>query len=46
MRAVLLFLFYYLMVAPIGTLSRLVRDPLSRRADASATSYWIFAEKT
>lgn len=46
MRAVLLFLFYCLVITPFGALGRLVRDPLSRRADPSVTSYWILAERT
>lgn len=44
MRTLLLFLFYYLVVTPVGVLSRLVRDPMSRRSDPSATTYWIPSE--
>ncbi|GLU49804.1 hypothetical protein [Nocardiopsis ansamitocini] len=44
MRTFLLFLSYYLVVTPVGLLSRLVRDPLSRRANPNATTYWISSE--
>lgn len=43
MRA-LLPLLYYLVITPAGLLGRLVRDPLSRRPDTHATTYWIPAE--
>lgn len=37
---------YYLLITPIGLLSRVVRrDPLTRRFDREATSYWV-ARKT
>ncbi|MBT2383374.1 hypothetical protein [Streptomyces sp. ISL-11] len=41
MRKPLLIAVYYLLVTPIGLLSRLVRDPLTRRWDRGARSYWI-----
>ena len=41
MIAVPLALVYYLVLTPIGLVSRLVRDPLRRRFDARAASYWI-----
>ncbi|MCW2502789.1 MAG: hypothetical protein JWO79_1073 [Actinomycetia bacterium] len=41
MTAVPLALVYYLLVTPIGLVSRLVRDPLRRRKDPRAASYWI-----
>ncbi|MEV7808305.1 hypothetical protein AB0O28_35685 [Microbispora sp. NPDC088329] len=46
MRALLLFLFYYLVVTPAGLLARLVRDPLSRRRNPDAATYWIPSEKS
>ncbi|WP_169807284.1 hypothetical protein [Herbidospora cretacea] len=45
MRTFLLFLLYHLVVTPAGLLTRLVRDPLSRRADADATTYWIPSDR-
>ena len=42
MRKPLLIAVYYLLVTPAGLLSRLVgRDPLARRWDRGARSYWI-----
>ncbi|MDQ1741140.1 MAG: hypothetical protein QOE53_2792 [Pseudonocardiales bacterium] len=41
MRTLLLFLLYYLIVTPIGALSRLVRDPLKREWNQRADTYWI-----
>jgi hypothetical protein len=41
MRTLLLFLLYYLIVTPLGKLSRLVRDPLKRDWNERAESYWI-----
>jgi hypothetical protein len=38
---VLLVTTYFLVVAPVGWVSRLVHDPLSRRRDRRATTYWI-----
>ncbi|SOD62817.1 hypothetical protein SAMN06297387_107191 [Streptomyces zhaozhouensis] len=32
---------YVLVVVPVGLVTRLVRDPLRRRPDRAATSYWI-----
>jgi hypothetical protein len=31
---------YAVVVLPVGLVARLVRDPLRRRPDASAASYW------
>jgi hypothetical protein len=31
---------YFLVATPAGWLSRLVHDPLSRRRDPTATTYW------
>ncbi|GGO05652.1 hypothetical protein GCM10010116_11090 [Microbispora rosea subsp. aerata] len=45
MRALLLFLLYYLVVTPAGLVARLVRDPLARRKDPDAATYWIPSEK-
>ncbi|MGP3999334.1 hypothetical protein [Streptomyces sp. 8N706] len=42
MQRLLLALAYYLVVTPAGLLSRLVRDPLRRRPDGKATTYWVF----
>ncbi|MER5768951.1 hypothetical protein [Streptomyces sp. NPDC001985] len=40
MRTLLLLILYYLVVTPAGLLSRLVRDPLTRRWNRSAETYW------
>jgi hypothetical protein len=31
---------YFLVVTPVGWASRLIHDPLSRRRDRRARSYW------
>jgi len=36
----LLALAYAVVVLPVGLVARLVRDPLRRRPDAAAVSYW------
>lgn len=41
MRRVLLFVVYFLLVTPVGLLSRLTWDPLHRRWRAGAASYWL-----
>ena len=41
MRTVLLALVYYLVVTPIGLLTRAIKDPLSRGWDPVAASYWV-----
>lgn len=41
MRNLLLSIAYFALVVPAGLLSRLVRDPLSRRVDRNADTYWI-----
>jgi hypothetical protein len=43
MRNILLFLLYVLVVTPVGLVWRVVRDPLKRRVDRRAASYWIAA---
>jgi hypothetical protein len=40
-RKVLLFALYILVVTPAGLAARAVRDPLRRRLDTRARSYWI-----
>ncbi|AJT63820.1 hypothetical protein [Streptomyces chattanoogensis] len=40
MRTALLAFLYAFVVTPIGLLRRLVRDPLSRRWDPRAHTYW------
>jgi hypothetical protein len=42
LRGLLLLLAYYVVVLPVGITTRLLRDPLRRRLDRRATSYWIF----
>ncbi|MGW3205730.1 hypothetical protein [Streptomyces sp. NPDC001135] len=41
MRKALLTITYFLLITPIGLLSRLVRDPLARKWDQKADTYWI-----
>jgi hypothetical protein len=45
MRTLLLLLAYYLVVTPVGLVGRLVRDPMSRRWDKGAQSYWILTAR-
>ncbi len=33
---------YYLVLTPVALLVRLVRDPLHRRRDSRADTYWTF----
>lgn len=40
MKNVLLFLAYLALFAPAGALARLARDPLRRRVQRAAPSYW------
>ncbi|MEU0157660.1 hypothetical protein ABZ154_02135 [Streptomyces sp. NPDC006261] len=40
MRTFLLLIAYYLVVTPIGLLSRLVDDPLARRWNRRTATYW------
>ncbi|MFD6156625.1 hypothetical protein ACFWF7_18815 [Nocardia sp. NPDC060256] len=40
MRTPLLAPIYFLLVTPLGLLLRLIRDPLHRRWDRQAFSYW------
>jgi hypothetical protein len=42
MQGLLLAVVYYLVVTPVGLLSRLIRDPLRRRPDRKASTYWVF----
>ncbi|WP_196942763.1 hypothetical protein [Streptomyces sclerotialus] len=41
MRAVLLFLLYYLVVTPAGLLVRVFHDPLHRARQPHRNTYWI-----
>ncbi|SEM34833.1 hypothetical protein [Streptacidiphilus jiangxiensis] len=41
MRTVLLALLYGCVVTPLGLLGRVVRDPLRRRVDPKAPTYWV-----
>ena len=41
MRTLLLFILYYLVVTPIGIVSRLVRDPMTRSWNGRADTYWV-----
>ncbi|MEU3899445.1 hypothetical protein [Streptomyces sp. NPDC045251] len=41
MRKLLLSIVYFALVVPAGLVGRLVRDPLARRVDRSAATYWI-----
>ncbi|TYB41835.1 hypothetical protein [Actinomadura chibensis] len=43
--AVLAVLVYYLVVVPVGLAVRLVRDPLRRRPDPAADSYWTYPDR-
>ena len=36
---------YFVVVTPVGWLSRLIRDPLSRRRNRRAKTYWIVSAK-
>jgi hypothetical protein len=40
MTLIPLFLVYLLIATPVGLVSRLVHDPLSRRRNRRATTYW------
>lgn len=40
MRFVLLAIVYYLLITPIGLISRLIYDPLARKM-RNAGSYWV-----
>ncbi|MFC5220522.1 hypothetical protein [Streptomyces coerulescens] len=40
LRNLALLLLYCLVVVPAGVLARLVHDPLHRRVDRAAPSYW------
>ncbi|MCX5398297.1 hypothetical protein [Streptomyces sp. NBC_00102] len=44
MKKPLLFLLYHLFVVPIGGVQRLVRDPMTRRFDRSAATYWVTSQ--
>lgn len=43
MKSFLLFLAYYLIVTPIGAVQRLLGDPMTRRIQRDADSYWTTA---
>lgn len=40
MRKLLLLLSYWLLVTPVALAVRIVHDPLNRRVDRSAATYW------
>ena len=40
LRTLALFIIYWLLVTPVGLVLRLTRDPLHRRWDRSASTYW------
>ncbi|GGY75870.1 hypothetical protein [Streptomyces nitrosporeus] len=44
MRNPLYSLLFFVVVVPAGLLARLVRDPMTRRPQPGATSYWIPAD--
>lgn len=41
MRTIQYSLLYFLIVAPVGIIGRLVHDPLNRKWLAGAETYWI-----
>lgn len=41
MLTALLFVLYFLVVVPLGWLSRVVRDPMRRSWRPAATTYWM-----
>ena len=41
MLTTLLFVLYFLVVVPLGWVSRVVRDPMRRRWRPAATTYWM-----
>ncbi|MEV7007428.1 hypothetical protein [Streptosporangium sp. NPDC051022] len=45
MRTLLLLAFYCLVITPAGLLGRLLRDPLARRWDTNAATYWILSQE-
>jgi hypothetical protein len=45
MRKVALVSAYYLVVTPAGLLARVTRDPLRRRWNRRARTYWISTER-
>ena len=45
MRRLLLFLAYFLLIVPVALVTRLVHDPLHRRWNPRAETYWIFAAR-
>lgn len=45
MRKLLLFSAYYLVVTPYGVVRRFVRDPLARRWDPRAPSYFVRTDR-
>lgn len=42
MRTVLWAVVYYLVLTPVAAVVRAVRDPLRRRRDPTAETYWTF----
>lgn len=45
MRKPLLFLAYHLVLTPYGAVRRLVRDPLARRWDPAARTYFVQTDR-
>jgi len=45
MTDVLLFITYFLVATPIGLARRLINDPLSRRRNRRATTYWTVSDR-
>ena len=43
---IILFAIFYLIFTPIGLVMRLFRDPLERKIDKDASTYWVKKEKT
>jgi hypothetical protein len=41
--APLLYVTYFLVITPLGLASRLIHDPLTRRRNRRATTYWVAA---
>jgi hypothetical protein len=42
-RGLVLAFVYFVVVTPIGLVSRLLRDPMRRRPDRRAHSYWTWS---
>lgn len=44
MKNLLLSVFYFLIVVPVALAVRAFHDPLARRLDPGASTYWIYAD--